>query len=157
VSRTLNTRNAPQCGIEPELATDAQRNSLIGHPVMARQDLPADRQMRRMLRRSYGCNCSGDADLVVRECREQADAALEVIEDWTGIDCRGCPWMSLRDTFVERVFDAWQMFDKGQLDIYRPDISHREMQGVLFLQTMIMRIDAHKVALERANKQSQQG
>lgn len=155
MSRHLGTPNAPPCGCEPEFATPHQLQSIAAlgvNPVSAREDRPVERAVRRELRRSYGCDCCGDADAVVRPAPEQADAVLSVVQDWTGVECRGCPWRAMRDPFVCRVFDLWTAFDKQQLAIYRSEPSHRELEGVMFLQTLIRHMDAHQITLDRQNR-----
>lgn len=145
----MNTPNAPQCGTEPELARGAQ----LAHvpAVSARDDRPQDREARKALRQSYGCDCCNDADPVLRPGPEQADITLAVVKEWTGIQCSGCPWRALSSPIVCRVFDLWTYFDKQHLAMYRPEPSHRELEGVMFLQTMIRRMDAQQRALDAKN------
>jgi hypothetical protein len=150
----------PPCGIEPELAGDQQRRSIVGlgcNPGNAAHDRQRDRDMRRRLRGSYGCDCNGE-EYAGRVEPEMTDGPLQAVEDWAGARPITCPWKAFFDPFVARALDAHWAFESGNLSVVMPAPSHRLVMGVLYLHKAMQRITSMQIAQDRkAEKQRQAG
>ena len=60
------------------------------------------------------------------------DGILSTLKNFTGAEFKGgCPWRPLMvDPLVREVRQAWPFYEKGTLALYRPDPSHRLMEGL---------------------------
>lgn len=85
------------------------------------------------------------------------DGILNVVEEWTGVRCHGCPWRALQDPYVAQIFDLYHADEKGSLALYCPDPTEREIQGLVFLRSVLNRIDNQKLELERKRRESADG
>jgi hypothetical protein len=127
-------------------------------PVDAAEDNAAAREARRNLRRAYGCDCNGDADPSARADNDHAHIARSVseqIHEHTETRCIGCPWQALRDPYVQRVFEAYEWAEKGELAFYAPDAGSRVVRGVTWLRTVLGKIDAVQREHERKKRQQE--
>ncbi len=78
------------------------------------------------------------------------DGILSMLKAWTGADFRGgCPWVVFNDALVRDVRQSWPFYEKGELALYRPDPSHRLVEGLRVFEqardacrAMLARLDA---------------
>lgn len=108
-----------------------------------------------MIRRSYGCDCNGDA--VPGRCHPAAtEGLLSTIDRITSGRPPSCPWSAFEDPLVQDVTRAYRFFESGQLDVYLGgDPPAKIVEGIAHYHAAIQRVQMDD--LEKRRKKLEGG
>lgn len=110
-----------------------------------------------MIRRSYPCDCNGDAT-PGRETPRMTDGTLSVIEDVTGHRPPSCPWSAFSDPLVRDVLHAYRFFESGQLSIgIGDDPPARLVEGIALYHTSVQHLQADDIQRRREENKRKGG
>ncbi len=162
ISIFMGETGVPVCGCEPANCSPEQRKAL-GHGFTAEgADKPKQREFRRLIRASYGCDCAGENWIGKRNARRTEHHVID-IERWTGDRPDGCPWRAFYDPVVQNVLIAYRFFESGQLAqywgadpprLYIDAIAHYH---VVRRRVIDKKMEQDRLERERKRKQEQSG
>jgi len=80
---------------------------------------------------------------------------LATIEEWTTTPQTSCPWRAFDSDLVRDVIESFGWFESGQIETYRPDASHRLIEGLGFYKRVTERVRGKVREQEAAERERQ--